>query len=110
LVDEVLRREKGKGTRLSEEVISMLRKLLAGSTLALGLLVPLGVPAAADAHPGHRHGPRHVYRNHHRGGYRVYYRTSYAGPWVCYGTYPTRYRAECVLKECTPRYYGVCIR
>jgi hypothetical protein len=82
----------------------MLRKLLVGSALALGLMVPLGAPAIADAH----FGQRHAYRHH--AGYRVFYRTSYRGAWTCYGTYPTRYRAECVRRACAPRYNGVCIR
>lgn len=96
-----------KGTRFSEEVLPIVRKLFAGSVLALGLIAPLGAPAVADAHGGHRHARWH---HHRRYAHRVYYRTCYHGPWVCYGTYPTRYRAECVVRECTPRYYEVCIR
>jgi hypothetical protein len=65
----------------------MFRKLLLASAASLGLLAPLAVPTAADAHE-----VRVVY--HHGHSCRVYYREPCRPSWVCAGTFRGHRAAE----------------
>ncbi len=68
--------------------MSWFRKMMLAGMLSLAVLLPLGAATEAEAawHP-----VAHVIHHHE---FSVFYRANCYGPWVRYGCFATRFRAE----------------